>query len=130
MDFGEAVRTCLSKYATFEGRASRSEYWWFRLAVMLFVIAVEIVGGILGHVSTALGGLVVAAGMLAVIVPDICVTVRRLHDTNRSGWFFWIGLIPLIGGILLLIWFCSRGTSGPNDYGDDPLAEGLAETFR
>jgi len=131
MDFGGAVRVCLQeKYAKFDGRASRSEYWWFRLAVLIAVVVIEIVGGVLGHVSSILGGLIVAVGILALIVPDVCVTVRRLHDTNRSGWFFWVALIPFVGGIILLIWFCSQGTSGPNKYGDDPLAEGLAETFR
>jgi len=59
---------------------------------------------------------------LASFLPAISVIVRRLHDTDRSGWWYWIGLIPLVGAILLLVWFCTRGTSGPNRFGPDPLS--------
>ena len=67
---------------------------------------------------------------LGLILPSISVMVRRLHDTNHSGWWYWIILPTLgLGAILLLVWFCSRGTVGFNRYGDDPLHDGLAETF-
>jgi uncharacterized membrane protein YhaH (DUF805 family) len=63
------------------------------------------------------------------LLPGISVTVRRLHDTDRSGWWYWIGLIPLVGAILLLIWFCTRGTDGANRFGPDPLS-GVADSPR
>ncbi len=58
---------------------------------------------------------------LALIIPGIAVSVRRLHDTGRSGWFLLLGFIPIVGGILLLVWMCSRGTEGPNRFGADPI---------
>ena len=63
------------------------------------------------------------------MLPHLAVMVRRLHDTGRSGWWYWIALIPLIGAILLLVWFCSRGTVGSNQYGSDPLGGDLEQTF-
>lgn len=130
MTFGESIASCKEQYASFQGRASRSEYWYFHLFVFLYIIAVEIVGAILMQVSSVLGGLLTLVAMLAIIAPSISVMVRRLHDTNRSGWFYWIGLIPLVGGIILLVMFCTRGTAGPNNYGDDPLGAGFGDTFR
>lgn len=116
MTFAQAIRSCYSKYVTFSGRAPRSEYWFFVLFQCLIVVAY----GLLMPFETgrALLGLLLLANFL----PAICVTVRRLHDTDRSGWWYWIGLIPLVGAILLLIWFCTRGTSGANRFGPDPLS--------
>ena len=128
MTFGDSIKTCLSKYATFQGRASRSEYWWFQLFILLGYAAVAMIGSGLGGFRTGLAVAEVAG--LFVFLPSIGVLVRRLHDTNRSGWWYWITLVPLIGGILLLVWFCSQGTRGPNDYGDDPLSGGYADVFR
>jgi uncharacterized membrane protein YhaH (DUF805 family) len=66
---------------------------------------------------------------LGLLLPSLAVLVRRLHDTDRSGWYYWIVLIPLIGSIVLLVWFCSRGTEGSNTYGPDPLGGDIAQVF-
>lgn len=115
MGFAEAVRTCMSKYVTWEGRATRPEFWWFYLFTILVVMAAVIV-------DTAAGTypLFYAVAGLALFLPVSSATVRRLHDTDRSGWAYWIGLIPLIGGIILLVWLASQGTYGGNKYGNDP----------
>ena len=111
--FGEAISTCFSKYVTFSGRANRPEFWWFMLFVWLGTIAASIID------SAALGnyGLVSTIFGLGVLLPNIAVTVRRLHDTDRSGWWYFLFLIPLVGIIILIIWFCQRGTPGRNRFG-------------
>ena len=140
MDFGTAIKSCLNQYTTFRGRAPRSEYWFFTLFMMICLIAATIIDRALGTSFKMLNpatGLQISMGYgyvytivaLALFLPGISVLVRRLHDTDRSGWWYWIALIPLIGVIVLLVWFCSRGTLGENKYGFDPLAGGLAQTF-
>ncbi|MEK7890617.1 DUF805 domain-containing protein [Burkholderia contaminans] len=123
MNFSEAVRAVLNKYATFEGRARRAEYWYFVLLTTVLSIAAQIIGvaGRDGGLITLLLLAVLALISLALIIPGIAVSVRRLHDTGRSGWFLLLGLIPVVGGILLLVWTCSRGTEGPNRFGADPI---------
>jgi uncharacterized membrane protein YhaH (DUF805 family) len=108
MNFQESVRTCFNKYATFAGRATRSEYWWFQL--FYFMTAV-----LLGIVSSKLPALNIV--LLAFVIPGISVLVRRLHDINRSGWWYWIALIPLVGIIILIYWLVQPGTQGSNDFG-------------
>ncbi len=124
--FGAAVAICLRRYARFEGRAPRSEYWWFAL----FTILASIVADIL---DTALLGsgfrLLSELTWLALLLPSIAVQVRRLHDIDRTGWWWWIVLVPLLGWILLLVWACMPGTGGPNRYGEDPLGPGLAAGY-
>jgi len=105
MTFGESVKTCFAKYATFEGRASRSEYWWW----VLFTI---IASAMLGVISSMLA----AVFSLATLLPYLAVGVRRLHDTDRSGWWLLIGFIPLIGAIVLIVWCCQTGRD-PNRFG-------------
>lgn len=97
MSFGEAVTTCLRNYATFAGRATRPEYWWFSLFTVLagFVgIAVDLA------LHTYVFSLIASLGLL---LPTLAVTVRRLHDTGRSGWWMFIALIPLVGSIWLIV---------------------------
>jgi uncharacterized membrane protein YhaH (DUF805 family) len=119
MGFGDAIRTCLSKYLTIQGRARRSEYWWF----YLFVIVVATLPTQLGMAMESVPVLVVGGLMsLALIIPSITAGIRRLHDKDKSGWWFFIGLVPLVGIILLLYWFVTAGTAGPNRFGEDPLA--------
>lgn len=119
MDFQTAVRICLNKYATFEGRARRSELWWFALFTFLGNM-------ILGILDNALfGGAGVLSGVfsLAVLLPSLAVGARRLHDTGRSGWWLLLLLVPVIG-LLVLIWFYIQpGDDGPNAYGPDPVAK-------
>ncbi|MBO1906417.1 DUF805 domain-containing protein [Microvirga sp. 3-52] len=117
MNFGPAIKTCLNKYATFSGRATRSEYWYF----FLFLVIVNIVASILD--STIFGDMPVLylITTLALLVPSIAAGVRRLHDTDRAGWWLLVGLIPVIGTIVLIVFFCQRGSVGTNQFGPDPL---------
>jgi uncharacterized membrane protein YhaH (DUF805 family) len=117
--FGQAVSSCYSQYATFSGRASRSEFWFFSLFQMLVTFA-----GIC-LMPIGIGVVIIFGAVLVNFLPHLSVTVRRLHDTDHSGWWYWICLIPLAGIVLLLIWGCTRGTWGDNRFGPDPL-EGQA----
>lgn len=105
MSFGSAISTCFSKYATFTGRASRSEYWYFYLFYVLVLIGSSILDAALG--INALYYLAI----LVLFLPTLAAGTRRLHDVNRSGWFI---LVPIYNIVLL----CSTGTYGPNRFGD------------
>jgi len=119
MGFSEAVRSGFEHYATFDGRASRPAFWWWTLFAILAGIAANIVDAILG---VPIFTLVVGLGLL---LPNLSVAIRRLHDTGRTGWWILIGLIPLIGFIVLLIFYVQAGDPGENEYGP-PMAEGIA----
>ncbi len=112
----EAVKSCLSKYFTFSGRASRSEFWYWAL----FTFLANIVAGFIDGGSNPYGGPGVLGGLLslAIFVPSLAVASRRLHDTGRSGWWQLIWLIPLFGGIILFVWFCFRGRMERTIYDD------------
>jgi uncharacterized membrane protein YhaH (DUF805 family) len=116
MGFAEAISSGLRNYVTFSGRAARSEYWWFFLFAILCSIAGEILDA-----ATGGAGLINLAVALGLFLPSIALAVRRLHDKDRSGWWYLIIFIPLIGGLILLYWFVTRGTTGPNRFGPDPL---------
>lgn len=121
IDIYKSVLT--DKYADFTGRARRAEYWWFVLMNFIVITAIAIVSLILYSVSDTLGvlGIVIyAVYALAVIVPGVAVAVRRLHDTNKSGWMILVGLIPLVGGILILVFYFTDSDPGPNQYGPSP----------
>jgi uncharacterized membrane protein YhaH (DUF805 family) len=116
MGFGEAISAGFSNYVNFSGRASRSEFWFW----ILFIILAEIVTSIIDY---AIGANVVTGLFgLATFLPSLGLWIRRLHDLDRTGWWVLIWLIPIIGWIILIIWFCTRGTDGPNRFGPDPLA--------
>jgi len=169
----------LKRYADFSGRSRRKEYWMYTLFVVLAGIVLSIVDSILGlggraavtadtSSSGAIYGAFASRGLLAnlfslaTLIPSLAVGVRRLHDTNRSGWWLLAAVLPyifgailfavgaasansilmIVGGIsffagaivaiVLLVWYCTAGTPGPNDYGDDPMSdsvEDLARTF-
>ena len=126
MGFGTAIATCMSKFVTFRGRASRSEYWYFYLFCVLCIAGAVILDLALGtdvqdEDGAFAGGLAFWLTVLVLMLPLLSVLIRRLHDTDRSGWWYWIGLIPLVGAILLLVWTCTRGTSGTNRFGPDSL---------
>lgn len=127
MDFAQAVRSVLSKYATFSGRAQRSEYWYFTLFSILVTIAAEILDSILFGWSGGEPGTIGRILWLVLLLPTISVSVRRLHDGDRSGWWWWLWMIPVVGWIILLIWMIKKGTDGPNEFGLDPL-DGYADT--
>ncbi|MCW2648309.1 MAG: hypothetical protein JWP07_4418 [Pseudonocardiales bacterium] len=114
VNLGQAVQSVLSQYVGFSGRARRSEYWWFFLFNLIIAIAVAIVDAAIG--STILGILVT----LALLLPGIAVTIRRLHDTGRSGWWILIALVPLIGAIVLIVFACQDSQGGVNQYGPSP----------
>jgi uncharacterized membrane protein YhaH (DUF805 family) len=98
-------------YAQFSGRASRSEYWWFAVASLLLVIAAAIV-------DIAIGSFVVTSlAYLFIIIPGIALSVRRLHDTNRSGWYLLLNLVPVIGSIVIFIWSVTPGDKKANQFG-------------
>lgn len=115
------LKVVRDNYANFEGRARREEYWMFVLFNFLIVIGIAIISGVLVGLTdvAAFMGLYFIY-ILGVMIPSVAVAVRRLHDTNKSGWFYLVGFIPIIGGIWLLILFITEGDVGPNIYGPDP----------
>lgn len=109
MTLTDSIRICLNKYATFKGRAPRSEFWWFWLFYIFVQIISGMVFGIIGYSFGGQDGCMISLSICSLlcvallIVPYLSVLVRRLHDTGRSGWWFFISFIPLIGSIWLLI---------------------------
>jgi uncharacterized membrane protein YhaH (DUF805 family) len=114
MTFGQAIGTCFNKYATSAGRSRRAEYWYFVLFNILLSLAAAMIDDGNGAVSGVAG--------LVTFLPSLAAGVRRLHDTDRSGWWTLLIFVPLIGLVLLIVWLASRGTNGPNRFGPDPLA--------
>jgi uncharacterized membrane protein YhaH (DUF805 family) len=125
MSFSQAVSSVLlNKYATFSGRARRSEYWWW----YLFVTLVYVIGGILDRAIgltysdlTIGGGWIATIALIVFFIPNLAVSVRRLHDTGRSGWWLLIGLVPVIGFFVLLYFFV-LDSENDNQYGPYPKA--------
>jgi uncharacterized membrane protein YhaH (DUF805 family) len=114
----------LKRYADFSGRSQRKEYWMFTLGMIIAEIVIMVVEGILG-INRMVGGIygpILTLFFLAIFVPSLAVSIRRLHDTDKSGWFLLLGLIPFVGAIILLVFFCTDGTSGANRFGSDPKA--------
>lgn len=138
MGFGEAVQSVFKNYVNFEGRASRSEFWWFRLFQVLVIIGLFVLGGIIAAIAGGSEGGSAVAGIpillviifyLGTFLPELAVAVRRLHDTNKSGFWLLIALVPF-GGIVLLVFFCTGGDHGPNQHGPNPLRPtNIAKTF-
>ena len=116
MTFTESVSVCFKKYFVFEGRASRSEYWWFQLIVAPAYIIFEITDSESSPVSFLF--LVIT---LLTLIPAISVGVRRLHDTNKSGFYLLLSFIPFIGGLIVLFFLIAQGTKGKNRFGADPI---------
>ena len=113
MTFNESVATCLKKYFVFEGRASRSEYWWFQLIVSPSYFISTFLENDISYFFLGI--------TLFTLIPAISAGVRRLHDTNRSGFFLLISFIPFIGGLVLLFFLIPEGTKGKNRFGPNPL---------
>lgn len=122
MSFTEAVRTALSKYVVFSGRARRSEYWWFILFVVLVSVVAGVIDTALGTTTQAGTGLLGGLAALALLLPQLAVGVRRLHDTGRSGWWLLIAFVPLIGTIVLIVFFVQDSQPQPNQHGPSPKA--------
>lgn len=119
----DAVRSVLSHYATFSGRSRRAEFWWFTLFSVVLSLVLRVVDGAIG--SNVLGYLV----SLALLLPTIAVTVRRLHDTGRSGLWWLIGLIPIVWGIILIVWCAKDSEPAPNLFGPSPKAGAVDQTW-
>ena len=118
MGFPDAVRSVLTRYADFSGRARRAEYWWF----FLFAVLVALVAAVLdGIIDVPVFSLLTALGLL---IPNLAVSVRRLHDTDRSGWWLLLNLVPF-GGIVLLVFYCLEGQPHPNRFGPSPKAPAI-----
>lgn len=111
------------KFADFSGRARRKEYWLFVLFNLLVTVVLMFADNALGLFSQDVGlGLLSGLYSLAVLIPSLSVAVRRLHDTGRSGWWILIGLVPCIGGLVLLVLLLLGGVPGDNAYGPNPRA--------
>ncbi len=124
----------LKRYADFQGRSRRKEYWMFTLFIILSYIVFAVFAGLVGAFamrvtdgqapSVPVGVWIVGALFvlfaLAIFIPAIAVQVRRFHDQDKSGWFCLIGLVPYIGGIIVFVFMCLEGTKGPNRFGPDP----------
>jgi uncharacterized membrane protein YhaH (DUF805 family) len=122
MSFMDAVRSCFAQYVGFSGRARRSEFWYF----YLFSIIINIIATVLQRaVSSSSSGVITGIVALALILPSLAVGVRRLHDTSRSGWWLLIGLIPIIGTIVLIVFYV-QDSHGDNKYGPSPKGVGAA----
>lgn len=120
------------RYADFSGRSRRQEFWMFQLGIFLLYIAVLVVSVVVGAISETLSAIVMgifSLAMLGLIIPSLAVAVRRLHDQDKSGWMLLLGLIPLIGSIILLVFYCTDGTPGPNQYGPDPKGQADPTAF-
>jgi uncharacterized membrane protein YhaH (DUF805 family) len=119
MNFYAAIKSAFSQYATFSGRASRSEFWFFYLfLVIASFVAASIDTLVLNNQNSYLTLIL----FLATLIPLIAITTRRLHDTDRSGWWQLLSLIPLVGAIILIIWLCTASTPGSNRFGSNPLS--------
>jgi uncharacterized membrane protein YhaH (DUF805 family) len=119
MTFSEAVKSGFDHYTKFDGRAGRPAFWWWFLFGVLVAIGANIIDAILGT-----WGVVNGLAGLALLLPNLSVAIRRLHDTDHSGWWVLIGLIPIIGWIVLLIFYLRESDPGENQYGPPP-ADGV-----
>ena len=108
---------CLKNYTNFAGRARRKEFWMFVVVNAAISFILGIIGGI---ISSWAGNIISFIYALAVLIPSIAVGVRRLHDIGKSGWFYFLCLVPIVGAIILIVWACKPGDTGENEYGSDP----------
>ena len=132
MGFGQAISTCLRKYATFQGRARRSEFWWWVLLLFVIGIITNLLDNVFGtninysaydtlsSLKISQGGWISAIVGLALFIPTLAVSVRRLHDTGKSGWWWWLNVLCCIGSLILLIFYVTKSDPMPNKYGDVP----------
>jgi uncharacterized membrane protein YhaH (DUF805 family) len=124
LNFTSAVKTVFSNYAQFNGRACRSEYWYWILAVVLVSVVLTLIEGALLAPALGFEPFSPDAGqplrwllVLIIILPLLSVSVRRLHDVGRSGWWLFLQVVPIIGGLVLLWWYIQAGDETANEYG-------------
>ena len=110
MDFVQAIKSCLGQYATFSGRAKRSEFWWFFLFQVLVMVAASMLGDVINGIAS-----------LALLLPALAVGTRRLHDIGRTGWWQLL-LLSGIGFLVLLYWWVQPGEGAGNIYGEPSAA--------
>lgn len=136
MTFTDAVRSGFSNYVTFSGRARRSEFWFWFLFMIIAIVVAGLLDGMLFPGMTEMqadmgdgmasfegqGGPISALVVLGLFLPGLAMQIRRLHDVDRSGWWVLLSFIPLIGTIVLIVWWATEGTRGPNRFGSDPKA--------
>jgi len=115
VSFRDAVEMFYRRYTDFDGRSTRSEYWWVQLFYVIALIVLCL--PLFIFTSFIPLGIFVLAG----IIPMIALTVRRFHDQDKSGWFYLMNFIPYIGGLIVLVFMCITGTNGPNRFGEDQL---------
>jgi len=122
VDLGTAIKLGFQRYVGFSGRSTRAEIWWWTLFTSVVTIALIIADNLTSNSSTFgwMGGLLEGLFTLATIIPSLAVSVRRLHDINRTGWWVLLGFVLLIGWIVLIVWAIERGDKGTNKYGPDP----------
>ena len=120
MNFFEAINSGFQNYFNFSARAQRSAYWYW----VLFTVLASIVAKFIDIAAFPYMQISPVSGLTqaVLLVPGLSVGVRRLHDTDRTGWWMFLLLLPLIGPIVLIVWFCGAGTNGANRFGPDPLA--------
>ncbi len=130
MTFVQAIQSGFKNYVKFQGRATRSEFWWWMLFYMIIVAVLDSMA--MGELQRGTPGLftgVLGLVGLVFLLPTLGLMVRRLHDTGRSGWWVLIDFVPLVGIILLIVWWASKGTLGPNKYGVGDTVTQAANTF-
>ncbi|WP_166851286.1 DUF805 domain-containing protein [Isoptericola sp. BMS4] len=139
MSFIDAIKSVFSQYATFSGRARRSEFWFWTLFTFVVYVVVGIIAGPMmvsgmdvqtGELSGSYFGGSAIYGIvgLALLLPTLAVSVRRLHDQDKSGFFWFMGLIPFVGWIIMIVFYATPGTVGPNRFGPDPKAVTAPQT--
>ena len=114
INFFQSIKICFQKFFIFEGRASRSEYWWFYL---FYIVTGAIPSSIPNELVMAFGWIMI----ILLFIPSLSAAVRRLHDVNTSGWFILIAIIPVLGAIIVLVKIIGKGTLGKNRFGEYPL---------
>lgn len=118
MGFSDAIRSGFKNYITISGRAARSEFWFWQLFTIIVSFATGLIDGSLFNDDV---GTISSLASLAMFLPTLMVSIRRLHDRDQSGWWLLLMLIPLVGWLVLLYFYVTPGTDGPNRFGDDPL---------
>jgi len=117
MNFQQAIQSGFANYTNFRGRAVRSEFWYWQLFLLVGGLAAEIFDYGIGSRFSPLTTIF----WVATMVPSLAVSVRRLHDTSRTGWWLLLFFVPLIGAIVLIVWWCGKGKKGYNRFGADPM---------
>lgn len=122
MQIGQAISSGFQRYVDFSGRSSRSQYWWWALFYLIVNTLTQVLDSSALAESAGPASVLLLILSLGLLLPTLAVAVRRLHDLDRTGWWILISFVPIVGTIVLLVWFCTKGTDGSNRFGADPLA--------